>query len=79
MGLLTSLLKDKKKHDLMWNEVARENSENLAKAVKVYWETIGLKVRIKQRKDGRWSVFVLNTITRAKDFGGRPKPFTFFV
>lgn len=71
MGLFDRLIKQKKK--LNWQEVAREPSEKLAKVVRIYWDTIGMKTAIKKRQDGKYSVFILNTVTGAEEFGGKPK------
>lgn len=75
MSLLQSILGKKKRRE--WQEVTTEENENLAKAVMVYWQTLGYKTVIKKRRDRRWSVFVLDTIKEAKEFGVKRPPARF--
>jgi hypothetical protein len=76
--VLEDLLGHKKQH-YQWQEISRERTEPLAKAVKVYWEVLGFKVKVFRRSDGRYSVFVYDSATRSREYGvPRPKQFKLF-
>jgi hypothetical protein len=77
--VLEDLIGRKKEH-MQWQEISRERTEPLAKAVKVYWETLGFKVKVFRRSDGHYSVFIFDSATRSREYGvPRPKRFTFFA
>jgi len=69
LGVFKGLIKKKK--NIQWEEISRETSLNSAKAVQVYFKTLGVETQIVRRKDGRFAVFMEQRADVSKEYGSK--------